>query len=204
MDREAWHAAIHGVAKSQTRLSDWTELNGRQYHITMGTCACLCGAGVGGSLYLSHFAFLILYFFFNIGHFIQYSSYSGFLLTYFPNISLRYMLAIWSVTWLTILLKFIFFFLLMWNIWCQYSEDASSGLLGIIFRWEKVISTFSYCVFPRSLWQSYPAISLHWFLAEYCIVFVKTKRHTSLHSLNQLHFVPFLEASFEGFFFPLI
>ena len=27
MDREAWHAAIHGVAKSRTRLSDRTELN---------------------------------------------------------------------------------------------------------------------------------------------------------------------------------
>ena len=26
IDREAWHAAIHGVAKSRTRLSDWTEL----------------------------------------------------------------------------------------------------------------------------------------------------------------------------------
>ena len=26
MDREAWHAAVHGVAKSQTWLSDWTEL----------------------------------------------------------------------------------------------------------------------------------------------------------------------------------
>ena len=26
MDREAWHAAIHGVTKSRTRLSDWTEL----------------------------------------------------------------------------------------------------------------------------------------------------------------------------------
>ena len=27
MDREAWRAAIHGVAKSQTRLSNWPELN---------------------------------------------------------------------------------------------------------------------------------------------------------------------------------
>ena len=27
IDREAWRAAIHGVAKSQTRLSDWTEPN---------------------------------------------------------------------------------------------------------------------------------------------------------------------------------
>ena len=27
MDREAWHAAIHGVTKSPTRLSDWIELN---------------------------------------------------------------------------------------------------------------------------------------------------------------------------------
>ena len=27
MDREAWQAAIHGVAKSRTRLRDWTELN---------------------------------------------------------------------------------------------------------------------------------------------------------------------------------
>ena len=29
-DREAWHALIHGVAKSQTGLSDWTELDSRE------------------------------------------------------------------------------------------------------------------------------------------------------------------------------
>ena len=28
MNREAWRAAIHRVAKSRTRLSNWTELNG--------------------------------------------------------------------------------------------------------------------------------------------------------------------------------
>ena len=27
MDREAWHAAVHGIAKSWIQLSDWPELN---------------------------------------------------------------------------------------------------------------------------------------------------------------------------------
>ena len=30
MDRKAWHAAIHGVTKSQTQLSEWTELKNEQ------------------------------------------------------------------------------------------------------------------------------------------------------------------------------
>jgi len=32
MDREAWRTAIHGVAKSRTRLSNWTELMANQFH----------------------------------------------------------------------------------------------------------------------------------------------------------------------------
>ena len=56
MDREAWHIAIHGVAKSQTWLSDWTEqiatgyiscwLN---YHtVKEQICTCLRGEGRKG------------------------------------------------------------------------------------------------------------------------------------------------------------
>ena len=54
MDREAWRAAIHGVAKSRTRLSDWTELNWTELKHSFGlprwlsveefTCQCKrCG-----------------------------------------------------------------------------------------------------------------------------------------------------------------
>ena len=36
MDRDAWRAAIHGVAKSQTRLSDWTGLNWWHHFLPQG------------------------------------------------------------------------------------------------------------------------------------------------------------------------
>ena len=35
MDREAWRAAIHGVAKSRTWLSDWTELNWTELNVNL-------------------------------------------------------------------------------------------------------------------------------------------------------------------------
>ena len=35
MDREAWRGAIHGVAKSRTRLSDWTELNRDEAQVSL-------------------------------------------------------------------------------------------------------------------------------------------------------------------------
>ena len=38
MDREAWCAAVRGVAKSQARLSEWTELN----LTTLQYCSCFC------------------------------------------------------------------------------------------------------------------------------------------------------------------
>ena len=38
LDREAWSAAVHGVAKSQTWLSDWTELNHVTWYSNMVSC----------------------------------------------------------------------------------------------------------------------------------------------------------------------
>ena len=43
MDREAWHAAVHGVTKSQTRLSDCTELNWRVWTTGLGVLASSSG-----------------------------------------------------------------------------------------------------------------------------------------------------------------
>ena len=39
MDREAWRAAVHGVAKSWTQLSDWTELNNRALFLIHNRCS---------------------------------------------------------------------------------------------------------------------------------------------------------------------
>ena len=45
-DREAWRAAIHGVTKSRTRLSDWTELNCgddfRCVYLSPNSLHCMC------------------------------------------------------------------------------------------------------------------------------------------------------------------
>ena len=48
MDREAWRAVIHGVAKSRTQLSDWTELKWTFYNLILS------------SLFYSHLLVLFL------------------------------------------------------------------------------------------------------------------------------------------------
>ena len=62
MDWEAWRAAIHGVAKSRTRLSDWTELNwtglpwwlsGKEFAYTAGHCLPCRKAGDSGLIFES-------------------------------------------------------------------------------------------------------------------------------------------------------
>ena len=46
MDREAWRASVHGVAKSRTRLSDWTEMNCAPPTILLLLFLCLWTRGI--------------------------------------------------------------------------------------------------------------------------------------------------------------
>ena len=46
MDRGAWHAAIHEVAKSQTRLSEWTELNWTEQSTLLSDFSFACWSSV--------------------------------------------------------------------------------------------------------------------------------------------------------------
>ena len=46
MDRQAWHDAVHGVAKSQTQLSDWTELDWTNIEYTTNKDSSVAGINI--------------------------------------------------------------------------------------------------------------------------------------------------------------
>ena len=61
MDREAWHAAIHGVAKGRTRLSDWTELNWHDICLSVSDLLHLVWQSLGPSMLLQMALFCSFY-----------------------------------------------------------------------------------------------------------------------------------------------
>ena len=55
MDRKAWRAALHGVARSQTRLSDWTELTLCVSCLVVSDSATPCTVALQASLSMEFF-----------------------------------------------------------------------------------------------------------------------------------------------------
>ena len=54
MNREAWHAAVHGVTKSQTQLSDWTDWTEYDHYLYMGQLAFTKNDNINCSQELEH------------------------------------------------------------------------------------------------------------------------------------------------------
>ena len=61
MDREGWHAVIHGVAKSGTRLRDWTELNWITLQYCNGFCHTLTWIGQYNRIFFFSWSFWARY-----------------------------------------------------------------------------------------------------------------------------------------------
>ena len=60
MDREAWHAAVHGVAKSQTQVTNWTELNCMYSRCCAGlafTCIQSCNKNLANICFVTSMVF---------------------------------------------------------------------------------------------------------------------------------------------------
>ena len=117
MDREAWHAAVHGVAKSQTRLSDWSVLNW-VFSLGLILFGTLCVSWTWMTIsfpILGKFLTIISSSIFSCSSFL--SSYSG---TLMIRMSGHLTLSQRSL-WLSSFLCFLFFFFPLFFIYFQHS-----------------------------------------------------------------------------------
>ena len=89
MDREAWHAVIHGVAKSRTQLSDWTELNWATEHTPthVDTTFSLSSSSVDGPLGCFHILAIVNNASMNIGVHVSFQI-SGMFFRYISRIGI--------------------------------------------------------------------------------------------------------------------
>ena len=138
MDREACRAAIHGVTKSQTRLSDWTELNWHVYPWVYPVWYSLCLLG------------LIDYFLFHVGEIFNYNLFKNFLILFL------FLFFFWDL----------YNSMLVCLLLSQKSLRLSSVLfiLFTLFYSSEVIST----ILSSTHWFILlPQIFCYWFLLEY-------------------------------------
>ena len=89
MDREVWSAAIHGVAKSRTRLSDWTELNTKIGKKSMLLWGIIEGFQAPNLHYLDGFFFKTLGSRFELGEPLRYMCLPG-ELNLSPSLAVEY------------------------------------------------------------------------------------------------------------------
>ena len=78
MDREAWCAAVHGVTKSRTWLSNWTELNFKTFPLPQKETLCLStipSPKLQQSLINSLYLYICLFWIFHINRITQYVSF---------------------------------------------------------------------------------------------------------------------------------
>ena len=89
MDREAWRAAIHGVAESRTRLSDWTELNWTDEFKSTYICKSLCMTWICKNIHIHTIYNINLYIILYMCTYSHYFKEPAYLIEYIFRIYLR-------------------------------------------------------------------------------------------------------------------